>query len=65
MAERKHLKLRLALDNGQVVDAIAFGAKDKFEFDPMLDSVRLVYELDRNAFNGNVNLQLRIIHLEQ
>ncbi|MFC6053366.1 single-stranded-DNA-specific exonuclease RecJ [Acinetobacter sp. Ac_877] len=63
--KEKHLKLRLALDNGQVVDAIAFGAKDKFEFDPMLDSVRLVYELDRNAFNGNVNLQLRIIHLEQ
>ncbi|WP_163121703.1 single-stranded-DNA-specific exonuclease RecJ [Acinetobacter portensis] len=63
--KEKHLKLRLALDNGQVVDAISFGAKDKFEFDPMLDSVRLVYELDRNAFNGNVNLQLRIIHLEQ
>ena len=60
-----HLKLRLALDNGQVVDAIAFGAKDKFEFNPMRDDVRLVYELERNAFNGNVSLQLQIVHLEQ
>ena len=50
-----HLKLRLALDNGQVVDAIAFGAKDKFEFNPMRDDVRLVYELERNVFNGNVD----------
>ena len=60
-----HLKLRLALDNEQVVDAIAFGAKDKFEFNPMRDDVRLVYELERNVFNGNVSLQLHIVHLEQ
>lgn len=60
-----HLKLRLALDNGQVVDAIAFGAKDKFEFNPMRDNVRLIYELERNVFNSNVSLQLHIVHLEQ
>ena len=60
-----HLKLRLALASGQVVDAIAFGAKDKFEFNPMRDDVRLIYELERNAFNGNVSLQLQIVHLEQ
>ena len=60
-----HLKLRLASNNGQVLDAIAFSAKDKFAFDPMLDSVHLVYELERNEFNGNVSLQLRILHLQQ
>lgn len=59
-----HLKLRVALENGQVVDAIAFNAADKYEFDPMEDT-RLVYELDKNIFNGNVSLQMRIIHLEQ
>ncbi|WP_263577111.1 single-stranded-DNA-specific exonuclease RecJ [Acinetobacter pseudolwoffii] len=59
-----HLKLRVALENGQVVDAIAFNAADKYEFDPMKDT-RLVYELDKNVFNGNVSLQMRIIHLEQ
>ncbi|ANF80771.1 single-stranded-DNA-specific exonuclease RecJ [Acinetobacter sp. NCu2D-2] len=59
-----HLKLRVGLENGQVVDAIAFNAADKYEFNPMKD-VRLVYELDKNVFNGNVSLQMRIMHLEQ
>nr|WP_174507190.1 single-stranded-DNA-specific exonuclease RecJ [Acinetobacter sp. Marseille-Q1620] len=60
-----HLKLRLALDGGRVVDAIAFNAREQFNFDPMNDSVYLVYELDRNQFNGNVSLQLRVVHLSQ
>lgn len=60
-----HLKLRVALENGQVVDAIAFRAIDKYKFDPMKQHVRLVYELDKNVFNGNVSLQMRIAHLEQ
>ncbi|MCJ8160850.1 single-stranded-DNA-specific exonuclease RecJ [Acinetobacter zhairhuonensis] len=59
-----HLKLRLALDNGQVVDAIAFNAADKFQFDPMQSSIHLVYELEQNSFNGQVSLQLRILHLQ-
>ena len=60
-----HLKLRLALDNGQVVEAIAFSAKDKYDFNPMLNHVHLVYELEKNIFNGNVSLQLRVVHLSQ
>ena len=60
-----HLKLRLALDNGQTVDAIAFNAADKYQFNEMNHQVRLVYELDKNEFRGNVSVQLRIVHLEQ
>ena len=60
-----HLKLKLVLENAQVVDAIAFNAREKFEFNPMQDTVNLVYELDKNEFNGNVSLQLSILHLEQ
>jgi len=60
-----HLKLRLALENGQPIDAIAFNVRDKFNFDPMQDMVRIVYELDKNQFNGNVSLQLRMLHLEE
>ena len=59
-----HLKLKLALVNGQSVDAIAFNALNKFNFDPMQKNVRIVYELDKNQFNGNVSLQLRMLHLE-
>lgn len=60
-----HLKLRLALDNAQVVEAIAFNAASKYDFNPMLDYVDLVYELDRNEFNGNVSLQLKVNYLSQ
>ena len=60
-----HLKLRLALENGQIVEAIAFNAHEKFEFNSMQDHVRLIYELGKNEFNGKVSVQLRIIYLEQ
>ncbi|SEL54572.1 single-stranded-DNA-specific exonuclease RecJ [Acinetobacter sp. DSM 11652] len=60
-----HLKLRVALENGQVVEAIAFNAADKYQFDPMLNEIRLVYELDKNTFNGNTSLQMRIVHMHQ
>ena len=60
-----HLKLRLGLENGQVVEAISFNAKEKYDFDPMIHHVNLVYELDKNIFNGNVSLQLRVVHLSQ
>lgn len=60
-----HLKLRLALENGQIVEAIAFNAHEKFEFNSMQDHVRLIYELGKNEFNGKVSVQLRVIYLEQ
>ncbi|WP_120430850.1 single-stranded-DNA-specific exonuclease RecJ [Acinetobacter baylyi] len=60
-----HLKLKLGLGEYGSVDAIAFNAAQKFDFDPMKKHVNLVYELDRNEFNGSVNLQLRILHLDQ
>ena len=59
-----HLKLKLGLNNGQFVDAIAFNARDKFQFDATKNKVRVVYELDKNEFNGRVNFQLRMLHVE-
>jgi len=32
---------------------------------PAQGQVRLVYELDKNTFNGVTSLQLRVLHLEQ
>ena len=60
-----HLKLRVALDNGKILDAIVFNAAEKYQFDPSVNEVRLVYELDKNVFNGNVSLQMRVLHLQQ
>lgn len=50
---------------GQIIEAIAFNAADKYTFDPLQNQVRLVYELDKNTFNGTTSLQLRILYLEQ
>lgn len=63
--KERHLKLRLGLENGQSLDAIAFNAIDRFKFDPMHMQVRLVYRLEKNEFNGSTHLQLHIMHLEQ
>ena len=60
----QHLKLKLALGQ-QVVDAIAFNAADRFEFNPMLGYVDLVYTLERNIFNGITSLQLQVVYLSQ
>lgn len=60
----QHLKLKLALGQ-QVVDAIAFNAADRFEFNPMLGYVDLVYTLERNVFNGTTSLQLQVVYLSQ
>ncbi|WP_277560231.1 single-stranded-DNA-specific exonuclease RecJ [Acinetobacter beijerinckii] len=60
----QHLKLKLASGNYSI-DAIAFNAIDRFEFNPMLAYVDLVYTLERNVFNGNTSLQLQITHLKQ
>lgn len=62
--KEQHLKLKLAV-GPHSVDAIAFNAKDRFEFDPMLGHVDLVYTLERNVFNGNTCLQLQIAYLKQ
>lgn len=58
-----HLKLWLALENGAVVEAIGFNLRDKVT-DNMTNTIRLVYQLEKNAFRGDVKLQLKIIHLE-
>lgn len=60
----QHLKLKLALGQ-QVVDAIVFNAADRFEFNPMLSYVDLVYTLERNVFNGITSLQLQVVYLSQ
>lgn len=62
--KEQHLKLFLQLENGQVVEAIGFYAKEKWDFQPQQRQVFLVYELSKNEFNGMVNLQLQILHLE-
>ncbi len=60
----QHLKLKVSLGQ-QIIDAIAFNAADRFEFNPMLGYVDLVYTLERNVFNGTTSLQLQVVYLSQ
>ena len=59
----KHWKLRLGTDDSAAdFDAIAFNAVEDM---PTLPGViRAAYQLDQNAWRGQVKLQLRIVHLE-
>lgn len=59
-----HLKLKLVLDNGQWIEAIAFNALNKYDFNADQEKVKLVYELDKNEYKGTVSLQLKVLHLE-
>ena len=61
--KEKHLKLSLKYQNGKIVDAICFNAKDQFLFDETQKRIRLVYQLDKNYFNGITRLQLHIVYL--
>lgn len=54
----RHLKLRLKRE-GKVFDAIFF-----FHADPLPETIRAVYGLGVNEYNGNVTLQLTLRHWE-
>ena len=58
-----HLKMKLMLENGQVVEAICFNALTRFKFDEQQIKVHLVFELDKNEYKGNISLQLKVLHL--
>ena len=57
-----HLKLYLKLSDGTQIEAIVFNAL-RFDFDPSAKQVYLVYELDKNQFKDQINLQLKVRYL--
>lgn len=59
-----HLKLKLVLANGQWIEAIAFNALNKYDFQADQEQVKIVYELDKNEYKGQVSVQLKVLHLE-
>lgn len=61
--KEQHLKLKLKLTDGRIVEAIGFNYRDKVSA-VLSSQIRLVYSLEKNEFRGEINLQLKIIHLE-
>lgn len=61
--KEQHLKLKLKLDGFQTVEAIGFNFREKVE-NSVSQKVRIAYTLEKNEFRGQINLQLRMIYLE-
>ena len=58
-ADKTHLKLNVfQADNKQTFNAIGFGLGNKIE--KVQNDFDIVYTLDENEWNGNVNLQLKL-----
>lgn len=55
-----HLKLRLAQDSSQPIDAIAFGMADYYPRITKGIPFDVCYTIERNVFRGIISLQLRI-----
>lgn len=55
----KHLKLQLATDEGNTIDAILFGHNE-----PLPEYIHAVYSLSINEYNGRQTLQLIVKHWE-
>ncbi len=60
-----HLKLRLQGQTGKLVEAIGFGFGDWVEKLTLGAQIDVAYEIQVNEWNGNRQLQVRIVDLQQ
>lgn len=61
--KEQHLKLWVKLPDAQLVEALAFGWRDRLSR-PLTRQVRLAFTLDKNEFRGESRIQLMIQGLE-
>lgn len=61
--DSSHLKLRVQSPNGKIVDAIGFRFGEWISKLVLGCSIDLVYEVDVNEWNGNRELQIKIVDL--
>lgn len=57
--ENKHMKMKLESD-GKIYDAIAFGLGNKISEVDSADNLDVIYNLEENFWNGDVNIQLKV-----
>ncbi len=61
--ESKHLRLRVQSASGNMMPAIAFGLGDRLVCLSLGQTIDLLYAVDVNEWNGNRELQLRVVDL--
>lgn len=61
----KHLKIKFKIDNSQLtIDGIAFGIGDSHNL-KIGDKIDVVYTMEKNEWNGNSNIELKIRDLRR
>lgn len=63
--EKQHIKFRLKGENSGLLSALSFGNADKWKKIQVGDTIEIAYYLDLNSFNGNTDLQLKIIDIKK
>lgn len=61
--KEQHLKLKLKLDDGRLLDAIGFNFREKVQTH-IGEKVHLAFSLEKNEFRGQTHLQMRILYLK-
>ncbi|MFU8925761.1 single-stranded-DNA-specific exonuclease RecJ [Acinetobacter puyangensis] len=61
--KEQHLKLKLKLDDGRLLDAIGFNFREKVQTH-IGEKVHLAFSLEKNEFRGKTHLQMRILYLK-
>ncbi len=60
---KNHLKMTVSTE-GQVIDAIAFNYGDRLQDVRQSNSFSMAFSLDKNEWNGRVNLQMKVKGIE-
>lgn len=61
----KHLKLTVQSHYGKIVNAIGFGLGDRLKSLGLGDEIDVVYEIDVNEWNGNRELQMKVVDIKK
>ncbi len=63
--DQKHLQLSLTSASGKIFKAIAFGFGKSAQDLQQGQKIDIVFEMNRDQWNGNSNVKLRIIDYEK
>ena len=60
----EHLKIRIKGEDSSIFSAIGFHQTEKWKDLKISDKIDIVYTMDINEFNGNREIQLKIVDLK-
>jgi len=64
-SENQHIKIKLKNDKSRILSAIGFGQSEQWKNLSIGDNINIIYFLEINNFNGNEDIQLKIIDIKK